>query len=64
MIGRSEKGETAQPNYMEVLLTLSNNIEDLESLNKELTKKLSREFDYIQFIPTRPIAMRIEELFT
>jgi len=62
MIGRSEKGETAQPNYMEVLLTLSDDIENLESLTKELNKKLTKEFDYIQFIPTQPIAMRIEEL--
>jgi len=62
MIGRSEKGETAQPNYMEVLLTLSDDIQDLEALNKELTNKLTNKFDYIQFIPTQPIAMRIEEL--
>lgn len=62
MIGRSEKGETAQPNYMEVLLTLSNDITDLEALTKELNKKLENKFEYVQFITTQPIAMRIEEL--
>lgn len=62
MIGRSEKGETAQPNYMEVLLTLSKDIEDLPKLTNELNEKLEEQFQYIQFVPTQPIAMRIEEL--
>lgn len=62
MIGRSEKGETAQPNYMEVLLTLNKDIKNLDSLTKDLSKKLEDKFQYIQFIPTQPIAMRIEEL--
>jgi len=62
MIGRSEKGETAQPNYMEVLLTLSKDIEDLAQLTNELNEKLKKEFEYVQFVPTQPIAMRVEEL--
>ena len=62
MIGRSEKGETAQPNYMEVLLTLSKDIENLEQLTNELNEKLEKEFEYVQFVPTQPIAMRVEEL--
>lgn len=62
MMGRSEKGETAQPNYMEVLLTLSNDIEDLEQLTNELNEKLEKKFEYVQFVPTQPIAMRVEEL--
>lgn len=62
MIGRSEKGETAQPNYMEVLLTLSKDIENLGQLTNELNEKLEKEFEYVQFVPTQPIAMRVEEL--
>ncbi len=62
MIGRSEKGETAQANYMEVLLTLKPNIPDIKALGKEMTKKLKKEFSFVQFVPTQPIAMRIEEL--
>lgn len=62
MVGRSEKGETAQANYMEVLLTLKPNIADIQGLGKEMTKALKKEFTFIQFIPTQPIAMRIEEL--
>ncbi len=45
MMGRSEKGETAQPNYMEVLLTLSNDIEDLEQLTNELNERLEKKFE-------------------
>jgi len=62
MIGRSEKGETAQANYMEVLLTLNPEFEEIPRLDKEMTKKLKEKFNYLQFISTQPIAMRIEEL--
>lgn len=62
MIGRSEKGESAQANYMEVLLTLKSNIKDLPKLTQKLTKDLTIHFPFVQFIPTQPIAMRIEEL--
>jgi len=62
MIGRSEKGETAQANYMEVLLTLKDNVEDLEDLTKRMNEDLEHHFEYVQFIPTQPISMRIEEL--
>lgn len=62
MIGRSEKGETAQANYMEVLLTLKPDIKDLEDLSEKMTHDLKKSFEYVQFIPTQPIAMRIEEL--
>ena len=62
MIGRSEKGETAQPNYMEVLLTLKPNIADLPALTKKMSEDLEHQFAFVQFIPTQPIAMRIEEL--
>lgn len=62
MIGRSEKGETAQANYMEVLLTLNPEFEEIPELDHELTVKLKEKFNYLQFISTQPIAMRIEEL--
>jgi cobalt-zinc-cadmium resistance protein CzcA len=62
MAGRSEKGETAQANYMEVLLTLNPDIEDLETLTHQMNEDLETQFPYVQFVPTQPIAMRIEEL--
>ena len=62
MVGRSEKGETAQPNYMEILLTLKPNIQELPKLSAKMTKDLSHTFEYVRFVPTQPIAMRIEEL--
>ncbi len=62
MIGRSENGETAQANYMEVLLTLKPNIQDLPQLTRTMNKDLKEHFSFINFVPTQPIAMRIEEL--
>lgn len=62
MIGRSEKGETVQPNYMEILLTLKPDIKDLPRLTKQMSEDLENAFDFVQFVPTQPIAMRIEEL--
>jgi cobalt-zinc-cadmium resistance protein CzcA len=62
MIGRSEKGETAQGNYMEVLLSLKPNIKDLEALTQKMNEDLEHTFTHVAFVPTQPIAMRIEEL--
>jgi cobalt-zinc-cadmium resistance protein CzcA len=63
MIGRSETGETAQPNYMEILLTLKpENIKDLPALTTRMSEDLEHKFSFVQFVPTQPIAMRIEEL--
>jgi cobalt-zinc-cadmium resistance protein CzcA len=62
MIGRSEKGETAQANYMEILLTLKEHIRDLPALTRQMNKDLNKHFTYVNFVPTQPIAMRIEEL--
>ena len=62
MIGRSEKGETAGTNYMEVLVNLKKGEFDIKKLEEKITKDLKENFDYVQFVPTQPIAMRIEEL--
>ncbi|MCK4874572.1 MAG: efflux RND transporter permease subunit, partial [Sulfurimonas sp.] len=62
MIGRSEKGETAQANYMEVLLTLSPDIKDLDALTHKMNEDVEHTFTHVKFVPTQPIAMRIEEL--
>lgn len=62
MIGRSEKGETAQANYMEVLLSLKKGIKDLPELTRRMSRDLEESFVHVQFVPTQPIAMRIEEL--
>jgi heavy metal efflux system protein len=62
MIGRSEKGETAQANYMEVLLTLNPKIKNLDALRQEMNHAVAKQFPFVQFVPTQPIAMRIEEL--
>ncbi len=62
MVGRSEKGETAQGNYMEVLVTIDPEFQEIEALGVKMTQRLKKEFNYLQFVPTQPIAMRIEEL--
>ncbi len=62
MIGRSEKGETAGANYMEVLVNLKKGDFNIKELEHEMTKALQERFDFVQFVPTQPIAMRIEEL--
>ena len=62
MIGRSEKGETAQPNYMELLLQFKHEIKDPAPLTHEMSEDLEARFPQVQFVPTQPIAMRIEEL--
>ena len=43
-------------------LTLKDDIENLEELTDSMNKDLKHSFEYVQFIPTQPIAMRIEEL--
>jgi cobalt-zinc-cadmium resistance protein CzcA len=62
MIGRSEKGETAQPNYMELLLTFKHDIKNPASLTHKMSEDLEHKFKQVQFVSTQPIAMRIEEL--
>ncbi|WP_456451602.1 efflux RND transporter permease subunit [Hydrogenimonas sp.] len=62
MIGRSEKGETAQGNYMELLVTLKPGTRKIAELGRRMTADLQKSFPYLQFVPTQPIAMRIEEL--
>ena len=61
MIGRSEKGETAQANYMEILVGLKD-FKGIDPFFKNLTDTLQERFEYLKFVPTQPIAMRVEEL--
>ncbi len=62
MAGRSEKGETAQANYMEILVVLKDNIKDLPALTHRMNEDLEKNFAHVAFVPTQPIAMRVEEL--
>ncbi|MCF6341152.1 MAG: CusA/CzcA family heavy metal efflux RND transporter, partial [Sulfurimonas sp.] len=62
MAGRSEKGETAQANYMEILLVLEDDIKDLPALTNRMNEDLEKSFTHVAFVPTQPIAMRVEEL--
>ncbi|BCD68160.1 efflux RND transporter permease subunit [Nitratiruptor sp. YY09-18] len=62
MIGRSEKGETAGPNYMEILVGLKKKEFDIKALEAKMSEELEKRYDFVQFVPTQPIAMRIEEL--
>ena len=69
MIGRAEKGETADVNYMEVLVNLKP--EDtwpakisMPNLSKEMQKKLEKVATSSAISATQPIQMRIEELIS
>ena len=69
MIGRAEKGETADVNYMEVYTPLKPRREwrkgaTLESLEKDMQKALSDALPTAVVSYTQPIQMRIEELIS
>lgn len=68
-IGRSEKGDTADVNYMEVLLDLKPPSEWAEKmsytkLGKEMQEVLEKEVPTAVFGATQPIQMRVEELIS
>jgi cobalt-zinc-cadmium resistance protein CzcA len=68
-IGRAEKGETADVNYMEVLLDLKPQSEWAEKmsytkLGKEMQEVLEKEVPTAVFGATQPIQMRVEELIS
>ncbi|MCW5660076.1 MAG: efflux RND transporter permease subunit [Burkholderiaceae bacterium] len=68
-IGRAEKGETADVNYMEVLLDLKPQEEwprkqTFSALGKEMQEFLEGEVQTVVFGATQPIQMRVEELIS
>ena len=69
MIGRAEKGETADVNYMEVYTPLKPKSEwrkgaTLESLEEDMQKVLTDALPTAVVSYTQPIQMRIEELIS
>jgi cobalt-zinc-cadmium resistance protein CzcA len=68
-IGRAEKGETADVNYMEVLLDLKPHDEwptqqSYAALGREMQEFLEEEVPTAVFGATQPIQMRVEELIS
>ena len=68
-IGRAEKGETADVNYMEVLLDMKPQDEwptkqSYAALGKEMQEYLETEVPTAVFGATQPIQMRVEELIS
>lgn len=68
-IGRSEKGETADVNYMEILLDMKPREEwptqqSYAALGKEMQEYLEAEMPTAVFNATQPIQMRVEELIS
>ena len=68
-IGRAEKGETADVNYMEVLLDLKPQDEwptkaSYAALGREMQEFLEAEVPTAVFSATQPVQMRVEELIS
>lgn len=68
-IGRAERGETADVNYMEVLLDLKAHDQWPEevsyaALAREMQESLEKEVPTVVFGATQPIQMRVEELIS
>ncbi|MBN8490049.1 MAG: efflux RND transporter permease subunit [Burkholderiales bacterium] len=68
-IGRAEKGETADVNYMEVLLDMKPQDEwptkqSFAALGREMQEFLEGEVQTAVFGATQPIQMRVEELIS
>ena len=68
-IGRAEKGETADVNYMEVLLDLKPQDQwptkqSFAALGREMQEFLEAEVQTAVFGATQPIQMRVEELIS
>jgi cobalt-zinc-cadmium resistance protein CzcA len=68
-IGRAEKGETSDVNYMEVNVTLKP-LSDwpqsmtYDALASQMQEKLEKEIPTAVFAPTQPIESRVEELIS
>lgn len=69
MIGRAEKGETADVNYMEVLLELAPQTASptkigIPELSSQIQEQLEKDVPTAVFSATQPIQMRVEELIS
>ncbi|MCL5060498.1 MAG: CusA/CzcA family heavy metal efflux RND transporter [Candidatus Thermoplasmatota archaeon] len=69
MIGRAEKGETADVNYMEILVNLKPRDQwpkaiSFHDLSREMRDKLGRVVPTAVIAATQPIQMRVEELIS
>lgn len=68
-IGRAEKGETSDVNYMEILLNLKPQPEwrtkiTYSQLAQKIQEQLENEIPTVVFSATQPIQMRIDELIS
>jgi len=68
-IGRAEKGETSDVNYMEVNVTLKALADwpqsmTYDALASRMQEKLEKEIPTAVFAPTQPIESRVEELIS
>lgn len=68
-IGRAEKGETADVNYMEVLIDLKPESEwpkrkSVPALSREMQEALEQALPNVVISATQPIQMRVEELIS
>ncbi len=68
-IGRAEKGETADVNYMEVLVNVKPEKEwpkkmSMPELSSEMQETLEKAIPTVVFNATQPIQMRVEELIS
>lgn len=69
MIGRAEKGETSDVNYMEILVNLKPRDQwpkaiSFPDLSREMQDKLEQSVPTAVFAATQPIQMRVEELIS
>lgn len=69
MIGRAEKGETADVNYMEIYTELNpvnqwKNDRSIEELADDMRERLEKEVPTAVIAFTQPIQMRVEELIS
>ncbi len=69
MIGRAEKGDTADANYMEILVELKARDDwpepiSYRKLSSKLQERLEQEIPTVVLAATQPIQMRVEELIS
>ena len=68
-IGRAEKGETNNANYMEVVVAVKAEKDwpkkmSMQELGREMQETLEKEIPTVVFSATQPIQMRVEELIS